>query len=204
MPLFRFHDRKVGVLFYFTFKQHTVCPIFYVAVVSALLSCLLRFRACSMLCFCVCFPTSCKSLLPPMSPRGQAKDNATAKPTRAKPKRAPATKQGKKPAATSEVDAEAQEAPEKGSQVLWDDLCTDWLVDWLEDNPEDRQKLFSDSSHDAKKENRARCVAKGAKSAFHVKMAEYVFSVDADPKVCKDVKEDIKKYSKAVENRITQ
>jgi hypothetical protein len=141
-----------------------------------------------------------------MPPRGQAKDNATAKPPRPKPKRAPATKQGKKPAATSEVDAEAQEAPspEKGSRVLWDDLRTDRLVDWLEDNPEDRQKLFLDSSHDANKENRARRVAKGAKSAFHVKMAEYVFSVDADPKVREDVKEDIKKYSKAVENRIAQ
>ncbi|KAH9159785.1 hypothetical protein EDB89DRAFT_1826767, partial [Lactarius sanguifluus] len=80
--------------------------------------------------------------------------------------------------------------------VQWDDACTDQLVDWLEDNPEDRQRLFSDSSHDIKKENWPRCVAKGSKSAFHIKMAEYIFSIDADPKVCEEVKEDIKKYSR--------
>jgi hypothetical protein len=147
-----------------------------------------------------------------MSPRGQAKDNApndaTAKPPRIKPKRAAATRgttgKGKNSVATSGVDNEAQEAPEKGSRVLWDDARTDRLVDWLEDNPEDRQKLFSDSSQDAKKENRSRRVAKGSKSAFHVKMAEYIFSVDGDPKVREEVKEDVKKFSKAVENRITQ
>ncbi|KAH9057473.1 hypothetical protein EDB87DRAFT_1550096, partial [Lactarius vividus] len=87
--------------------------------------------------------------------------------------------------------------------VHWDDFRTDRLVDWLEDNPEDRQKLFSDSSHDAKKENRPRRVAKGSKSIFHNKMAEYIFSVDVDARVRVEVKEDIKKYSKAVENRIS-
>ncbi|KAH9172101.1 hypothetical protein EDB89DRAFT_1851580, partial [Lactarius sanguifluus] len=87
--------------------------------------------------------------------------------------------------------------------VQWDNLCTDQLVDWLEDNPEDHQKLFSDLSHDAKKENRPCRVAKGSKSTFHVKMAEYIFSVDVDARVHVDVKEDIKKYSKAVENWIT-
>ncbi|KAH9060603.1 hypothetical protein EDB87DRAFT_1547080, partial [Lactarius vividus] len=87
--------------------------------------------------------------------------------------------------------------------VHWDDFRTDRLVDWLEDNPEDRQKLFSDLSHDAKKENRPRCVAKGSKSIFHNKMAEYIFSVDVDARVRVEVKEDIKKYSKAVENRIS-
>ncbi|KAH9061318.1 hypothetical protein EDB87DRAFT_1682746 [Lactarius vividus] len=67
------------------------------------------------------------------------------------------------------------------------------------DNPEDRQKLFSDSSHDAKKENRPRHVAKGSKSIFHNKMAKYIFSVDVDARVRIEVKEDIKKYSKAVD-----
>ncbi|KAH9051039.1 hypothetical protein EDB87DRAFT_1550656, partial [Lactarius vividus] len=92
---------------------------------------------------------------------------------------------------------------EKGSQVLWDDARTDRLVDWLEDNPMDHQKLFSDSSHDAKKENQPHCVAKGSKSAFHAKMAEYIFSVDTDPKVHEEIKGDMKKYTKAVENQIT-
>ncbi|KAH9010590.1 hypothetical protein EDB84DRAFT_1247002, partial [Lactarius hengduanensis] len=86
--------------------------------------------------------------------------------------------------------------------VQWDNPRTERLIDWLEDNPEDRQRLFSDSSHDAKKENRMRRVAKGSKSTFHVKMAEYIFSVDADARVREEVKADTKKYAKAVENRI--
>jgi hypothetical protein len=142
-----------------------------------------------------------------MSNRGQAKNTtqapssaAAAKPPSAKPKRA--TKQGKK-TAKSGVGDDTPDTVER-SRVQWDDIRTDRLVDWLEDNPEDRQRLFSDSSHDAKKENRPRRVAKGSKSVFHAKMAEYVFSVDADPKVRVEVKDDVKKYSKAVENRITQ
>ncbi|KAH8979716.1 hypothetical protein EDB86DRAFT_2743904, partial [Lactarius hatsudake] len=86
--------------------------------------------------------------------------------------------------------------------VQWDDLRTDWLIDWLEDNPEDHQRLFSDSSRDVKKENQMHRVAKGSKSSFHVKMAEYIFSVDADAQVHEEVKTDTKKYAKAVKNRI--
>ncbi|KAH9008620.1 hypothetical protein EDB83DRAFT_2204551, partial [Lactarius deliciosus] len=84
----------------------------------------------------------------------------------------------------------------------WDDSRTNWLVDWLEDNPEDRQKLFSDSSHDAKKENRPHHVAKGSKTAFHTKMAVYICSVDADLKVHEEIKGDTKKYAKAAQGAI--
>jgi hypothetical protein len=141
-----------------------------------------------------------------MSTRGRAKNvtptGATTTNSGAKPKRT--TKQGKKPAEVAVDDAAHRDTVEKGSQVHWDDIRTDRLVDWLEDHPEDRQKLFSDSSQDAKNENRARRVAKGSKSVFYVKMAEYIFSVDGDPKVRGEVREDVKKYAKAVENRITQ
>ncbi|KAH9176523.1 hypothetical protein EDB89DRAFT_1839191, partial [Lactarius sanguifluus] len=91
----------------------------------------------------------------------------------------------------------------KRSRVQWGDSHTDQLIEWQEDNPEDHQKLFSDSSHDAKKENHLRHVAKGSKSAFYAKMAKYVFSADRDARVHVEVKEDIKKYSKAVENQVT-
>ncbi|KAH9011332.1 hypothetical protein EDB84DRAFT_1590706 [Lactarius hengduanensis] len=112
------------------------------------------------------------------------------------------TMTGKKPA-TTEVGSDTQEPhDEKAPRVQWDNPRTERLIDWLEDNPEDRQRLFSDSSHDAKKENRMRRVAKGSKSTFHVKMAEYIFSVDADARVREEVKADTKKYAKAVENRI--
>ncbi|KAH9163601.1 hypothetical protein EDB89DRAFT_1857979, partial [Lactarius sanguifluus] len=131
-----------------------------------------------------------------MSPRARANNTANTKPPGKR-----TTKSGKKPA--PEADDDPQEPHEKGSRVQWDDARTDRLIDWLEDNPEDRQRLFSDSSHDARKENRPRRVAKGSKSTFHVKMALYIFSVDADPKVREEVKEDTKKYAKAVENWIT-
>lgn len=135
------------------------------------------------------------TLSPLMSTRGRGKARGGA--ATAKLKRG--AKQSKQPVANAD---EHQEPPKKGSRVHWDDVRTDRLVDWLEDNPEDRQRLFSDSSHDAKKENRPRRVAKGSKTIFHAKMAEYVFSVDEDPKVRVEVKEDTRKYAKAVENRI--
>jgi hypothetical protein len=110
--------------------------------------------------------------------KGKTPSNAVAKPPGAKPKRSKKT-----------ATADTQEPGVERSRVPWDDLCTDRLVDWLEDNPEDRQKLFSDLSHDAKKENRPHRVAKGSKSIFYVKMAEYIFSVDEDAKVHLEVKE---------------
>ncbi|KAH9074350.1 hypothetical protein EDB83DRAFT_2516142 [Lactarius deliciosus] len=127
-------------------------------------------------------------------------NTAGAKP---KPWRPTTGKQSKKLDATPGVSDDTPETVKKGSRVQWDNLRTERLVDWLEDNPEDRQKLFSDSSHDAKNENRPHHVAKGSKSVFYIKMAKYIFSVDGDVGVHAEVKEDVKKYSKAVENRIT-
>lgn len=103
------------------------------------------------------------------------------------------------------------ESPERGvtekpalEKVYWEkDLSrTDRLLDWLESNPSDRQKLFSDSARDAKEENRPRHVARGAKSEFHTKIALYVFSVDTDARVRKEVVTNVNKYAKAVENRL--
>jgi hypothetical protein len=93
--------------------------------------------------------------------KGKTPSNAVAKPPGAKPKH------GKKTAT-----ADTQEPGVERSRVQWDDLRTEQLVDWLEDNPEDHQKLFSDLSHDVKKENRPCQVAKGSKSIFYVKMAD--------------------------------
>ncbi|KAH9011860.1 hypothetical protein EDB84DRAFT_1444962 [Lactarius hengduanensis] len=122
-----------------------------------------------------------------MSPRAQA--TSTANTTVTKPPGKCTTKSGKKPA--PEADDNPQEPHKKGSRVQWDNTRTDRLIKWLEDNPEDRQCLFSNSSHNARKENQPRCVAKGSKSTFHVKMAD------------EEVKEEAKKYAKAVKNRIT-
>lgn len=64
----------------------------------------------------------------------------------------------------------------------------------------DRQKLFSDSTKDAKDEGRRKCVAKGTKSEFHKSIAIYVFSVDADKGVRDDFAANGGNYTKSVDN----
>lgn len=64
----------------------------------------------------------------------------------------------------------------------------------------ERQKLFSDSSQEAK--NEEHCVANRAKSKYHVLIAIAVFPVDTQDKVCKDFEANLDKYTKAVENRL--
>lgn len=93
----------------------------------------------------------------------------------------------------------------KALKVYWDKdpSRTDCLIEYLKDNPEDRQKLFSDSSQDTKAESRKRRVAKGSKSAFYTKIANAVFSVDDDKSVREDFERDPGKYGKSVENCIS-
>lgn len=76
------------------------------------------------------------------------------------------------------------------------------LIDWLKQNVADRQKLFSDSSQDAKAEGRKQHVANGAKSKYHLSIATAVFSVNANAKFRADLNANPNKYIKAIENRI--
>lgn len=91
-----------------------------------------------------------------------------------------------------------------GPAISWtkDISRTDRLIDWLEQNVADRQKLFSDSSQDAKSEGRKQRVANGSKSKYHQLIATAVFSVDADAKVREDYEASPTKYIKAIENRL--
>jgi hypothetical protein len=77
------------------------------------------------------------------------------------------------------------------------------LLNWLEENPEDCQKLFSDSSKDAKEEGWCRRVAKGIKSKFHKMMATAVFSVDDDTNIRADFHSNPVNYTKSIDNHIT-
>ncbi len=87
--------------------------------------------------------------------------------------------------------------------VVWNATRTNRLLDWLENNVEDHQRLFSDSSQDARDENRHLCMAKNVKTMFYVKIADYVFSIDEDVKVRDNLRmHGAKKYSKTVENCI--
>ena len=79
-----------------------------------------------------------------------------------------------------------QQTTSKVRRTSWTSARTERLLDWLEENPADRQKLFSDSTKDAKDEGRRKRVAKGTKSEFHKLIATYVFSVDDDETVRAD------------------
>ena len=85
-------------------------------------------------------------------------------------------------------------------RISWTTARTERLLDWLEENPVDRQKLFSDSTKDAKDEGRRKRVAKGTKGEFHKLIAIYVFSVDADKEVRDDFAANSGNYSKSVDN----
>jgi hypothetical protein len=85
-------------------------------------------------------------------------------------------------------------------RISWTTARTERLLDWLEENPVDRQKLFSDSTKDAKDEGRRKRVAKGTKSEFHKSIAIYVFSVDADKGVRDDFAANGGNYTKSVDN----
>jgi len=85
-------------------------------------------------------------------------------------------------------------------RISWTTARTERLLDWLEENPVDRQKLFSDSTKDAKDEGRRKRVAKGTKSEFHKLIAIFVFSVDADKGVRDDFAVNGGNYTKSVDN----
>jgi hypothetical protein len=97
-----------------------------------------------------------------------------------------------KPAATSKA--------RRMMRISWTTARTERLLDWLEENPVDRQKLFSDSTKDAKDEGRRKRVAKGTKSEFHKLIAFFVFSVDVDKEVRDDFAVNGGNYTKSVDN----
>ena len=134
-----------------------------------------------------------------------------------KPQSASAPKRVRKPSSKAtesvfidsadEEDATSQPPPAKACRMMrisWTTARTERLLDWLEENPVDRQKLFSDSTKDAKDEGRRKHVAKGTKSEFHKLIAVYVFSVDTDKGVRDDFVVNSGNYTKSVDNYLGQ
>ena len=64
--------------------------------------------------------------------------------------------------------------------------------------------FFSDSTRNAKEENRQKAVSKTAKGLLYGKIAEAVFSVDGDAETRTDYAANPAKYTKAVDNYINQ
>lgn len=103
--------------------------------------------------------------------------DASAKPS--KPRR----KTRSKKAEVAEVnDAASENFAGKRLRVDWDNPRTNRLLDWLDANPEDRNRLFSDSTAAAKEENRRKVTAKGSKLRYHVAMAKAVFDCAEEDK----------------------
>jgi hypothetical protein len=142
----------------------------------------------------------------PMAPK-------TKKSAAIKPQPTSAPKRARKPSSkateyapinfSDEEDATSQPQPAKARRMMrisWTTARTERLLDWLEENPVDRQKLFSDSTKDAKDEGRRKRVAKGTKSEFHKLIAIFVFSVDVDKGVRDDFAVNSGNYVKSVDN----
>ena len=122
-----------------------------------------------------------------------------------KPPRKPCGQAKAKKTANEDEDTPPADSKDVVLRIVWSDLCTDQLVEWLEENVEDRQRLFSDSAHDAKEEKRHRRTAKSVKTSFHIKMADYILSADEDIRVRDSVRAlGAKVYAKAIENHIAR
>lgn len=131
----------------------------------------------------------------------------------AKPQPTSAPKRARKPSSkatesasvdSTDEDATSQPQPpakaRRMMRISWTTARTERLLDWLEENPVDRQKLFSDSTKDAKDEGRRKRVAKGTKAEYHKLIAVYVFSVDVDKGVWDDFAVNSANYTKSVDN----
>jgi hypothetical protein len=90
----------------------------------------------------------------------------------------------------------------KARRIYWSASRTELLLDWLDENPEERQKLFSDSSKDAKDEGRRKRMAKSPKSEFHKMIAAFIFSADSDADTRADFHANPISYAKSVDNYI--
>ena len=122
------------------------------------------------------------------------------KPASAKRARKPSSKVIESAATVDSEDEETTKQWTKIRRTSWTTTRTERLLDWLEENPADRQKLFSDSTKDAKDEGRRKRVAKGTKSEFHKLIATYVFSIDDDETIRADFAVNATNYTKSVDN----
>ncbi|KAJ7351345.1 hypothetical protein DFH08DRAFT_957668 [Mycena albidolilacea] len=77
---------------------------------------------------------------------------------------------------------------------------SDRLMTYIDTNVQERTRHFSDSTKAAHDEERDPTAGKTTKMGFYAKIADAVFSVDADAKVRKDFKSNPDKYAKSVEN----
>ncbi|KAJ7576720.1 hypothetical protein C8J56DRAFT_398656 [Mycena floridula] len=111
-----------------------------------------------------------------------------------------------KKVAPADSEDEGEDGKKAAVRVNWKKDLTrgQRVLDWLDENPDQRHKLFSDSTETAKEEGRTKKTAKTSKTAIHALIAKAVFTVDADPLVRDEYAENPGKYVTAVGNFFTQ
>ena len=89
-------------------------------------------------------------------------------------------------------------------QIRWEDRSrTDRLVGWLLEHETERLILFADSASNARAAGRQRVQGHTLKSAIHARIAEAVFSVDANPLYSDNYALMQSKFARAIDNRLT-
>jgi hypothetical protein len=91
------------------------------------------------------------------------------------------------------------------ARVVWDKYpeCTERLLDYLDAHPDVAIKLFGDSTQAAKSEGRSKLTTKSNKGATYLQVADGIFSIDDNLAVRADFTINPNKYTKAVDNYIT-
>ncbi|KAJ7074852.1 hypothetical protein B0H15DRAFT_957044 [Mycena belliarum] len=140
-------------------------------------------------------PTPDVASVPPAPPSRWPKKTATGSPAKRKSR-------AKKPKPADKASSDVEIIEGKREQVNWakNSQWTDLLVSYLTENPTFRIKLFSDSTADAKKEKRAKQVAKDGKTVQYGVLAKHIFADDNNeaPRYANDPV----KYATSVETRL--
>ena len=91
------------------------------------------------------------------------------------------------------------------ARVVWDKYlkCMKHLLDNLDTHPDVAIKLFGDSTQTAKSEGRSKLTAKSNKASAYLQVADGIFSIGNDAAVRADFGTNPNKYTKAINNYIT-
>jgi hypothetical protein len=90
-------------------------------------------------------------------------------------------------------------------RLVWDKYPkrTKRLLDYLDAHPDVTVKMFGDSTQAAKSEGHSKLTAKLNKGAAYLQLADGIFSVNSDSAIQGDFATNSSKYTKAVDNYIT-
>ena len=112
----------------------------------------------------------------------------------------------RKPPAPKEAPSKAVDSfAGRRLQVEWDNPRTNRLLDWLDQNPDDHDRLFSNSTAAAKEENRRKVTAKGTKNYYYLALAKAVFDCEEeDVEMCAWYRKEPAKFSASLTNYLNR